>query len=430
MSDTMNGHPLSSPFLPHPIAVANAEVAMSPDLSGWKWASGKDLNVPIPEGGSALTVDDEPVLLKKSIADAVQRHVPRNARYLHTTVATRPGRIDSIELHVDDDSLSNCLLYQDCRVVTSQTRGTFAICASSSQPSVIDGSPPTPDFILKHRGTWHIARPGQNTFAEELVHSVPHAQDKDSRCRDTSHMPQQQFQSHARECYLIFMAWGGVTGHAAVAWQHVNSAGVACPVKSVGFYPSGKNLPFTSRGKIVMNDHDTFSKAARVGGDALALFVVEIPLRQYNASIYAIPTPSTISSAGPPELAPDNRVAGTQDFLVERDYFFLTSSCRDFISFIAAAAGLRTGPLNPPDATVMTSSQPTSDDLWITAAQHLSPQPPTQEADTGLLGGHAFDILRLLHMRNRNHGGEYIRRRASDRPAWRPTFPGNARPWW
>lgn len=144
------------------IATENSIVVLTPN-GAWSWASGRQLKIPVTGSTAPFTVNGEPVLLETNVVDALQADVPKQM-YRHCDAATDYGGIASVDVRVDNDSLTRRISATERKLVTSETSGTFSIRAS--KPSSVNG---TPDPVGQHTGSWRVKDARQTICTEGAI---------------------------------------------------------------------------------------------------------------------------------------------------------------------------------------------------------------------------------------------------------------------
>ena len=142
------------------IAVKRARIVLTPETTPWSWAARRKLEIEVDGGNAPITVGGAPALWKQDIIEAIKIDVPKQM-YKCVDGAT-PGTIGSVQVNVDEDSLTSGILAKGDPLVTSDTRGRFAITAAA--PSIMPDSKPDP--IGFHSGTWRVEDPAQNCLNE------------------------------------------------------------------------------------------------------------------------------------------------------------------------------------------------------------------------------------------------------------------------
>ena len=144
------------------IAVENSIIVLEAKGS-WVWENGQaTTEVKVPRGDAQrFTVNGVPALLEGSIVDAIKEQISRN-KYCHVPAATKPGGIASVEVTVENSSLSSKLFYQGHPLATSDTLGTFTLSAADRSQT----SPQDIDPIGVHSGSWHIKETSQEVCLE------------------------------------------------------------------------------------------------------------------------------------------------------------------------------------------------------------------------------------------------------------------------
>ena len=145
------------------IAIENSLVVL--EAGGpWLWENGQTIEAQIHRGDARqLTVNGVPALLRNNVVAAIKEEISKN-KYRHLPAASNPGGIASVEVTVNDSSLSSHFLYRGEPLVTSDTSGTFTL--SAREPSTIPGSPPVADPIGIHSGSWRFKEAGQEMCLE------------------------------------------------------------------------------------------------------------------------------------------------------------------------------------------------------------------------------------------------------------------------
>ena len=143
-------------------AVQGSTIALTPS-GPWSWATGEAIKVPIEEARLDLHIDGKPVLESADIERAVANSVP-GAGYRHCAAAKQAGSVGEARASVDASTLSQAVRIAGTPIATGATKGTFSICAAV--PSVIPGSPPSPDMLGIHRGRWQVIDPGTQALVE------------------------------------------------------------------------------------------------------------------------------------------------------------------------------------------------------------------------------------------------------------------------
>ena len=110
-----------------------------------------------------MRIDGKPVVGSADIERAVASALPGTA-YRHCAAAEQTGNVGEARASVDASTLSRALRIAGTRIATQGTKGTFSICAAT--PSVIPGSPPSPDMLGVHRGHWHVIDPATEGLVE------------------------------------------------------------------------------------------------------------------------------------------------------------------------------------------------------------------------------------------------------------------------
>ena len=144
------------------LAVRGATITLLPRGS-WIWDDGPKLEIRAGEANAPISVDGVPVLLRKNVIDTLRDQIAAK-KYRHVVAASDPGLIASVDVTVDDPSLSEGILFGDERFATSETSGTFTIRVG--KPSVIPGTQPVIDSAAEHSGSWRISDPAQASCFE------------------------------------------------------------------------------------------------------------------------------------------------------------------------------------------------------------------------------------------------------------------------
>ena len=147
------------------IAIANSTVRLTAN-GPWSWEEGREVSTKIPEDGIPFTVGNQAVLTRERVIEVLKEEIAQQ-KYLHLPSATRCGEVASVQIQIDESTLSRYTFLGGKGLVTSETSGTFVI--GTGPPSFVDPPPPgasVPDPVCIHMGSWRVEVPGPDVCAE------------------------------------------------------------------------------------------------------------------------------------------------------------------------------------------------------------------------------------------------------------------------
>ena len=145
------------------IAICDLTVMLTTDGS-WSWENGRKVEIRVSGDAIPFRVGGRSVLTRERIVKVLANEIPKR-KYRHLG-ATRSGGIASVQVHVDEPTLSQLTFFGGKRLVTSETGGAFVITAGLR--SIMDsGSSPVPDPIGMHKGSWEVKDDLRGVFTEK-----------------------------------------------------------------------------------------------------------------------------------------------------------------------------------------------------------------------------------------------------------------------
>ena len=130
------------------IAVDKAKLRLDP-RAPWSWAEGK-VEIEAEATDAPVRVKGARALWGDDLIASIEKAIPGKKKYKHVETAT-PGEVGSVDVEVDESTLTSRFVAGGRKLATAGTRGRFFITAAA--PSMLSSSP---DPIGFHEGSWRI----------------------------------------------------------------------------------------------------------------------------------------------------------------------------------------------------------------------------------------------------------------------------------
>jgi hypothetical protein len=140
-------------------SVSGAKLKFEPDPS-WAWVGWDgvlELDAPVTH---ELTVNGKVALLIEDVLGCGTKLCAKN--YKAIGFDSIPGTIVICTISVDESSVSKRLTVGGGKVCGNETNGTFVVACA---PSMSGSTPPLPDPMLNHTGTWRFTAAGQQKLS-------------------------------------------------------------------------------------------------------------------------------------------------------------------------------------------------------------------------------------------------------------------------